>query len=602
MSMTSLKQIDNPLDAAQAEQLDRLLTSLNSHQLYWVSGYLGGVLSSQNGAQTDTSAVSAALPELTVLFGSQTGNCEGIAKDAALKAEQLGFRTTVLDMVDCSKPQLKKASNLLIVVSTHGEGEPPDHAEGIYELIHSRKAPDLKDSRFSVLSLGDSSYELFCQTGRDFDTRLEALGAERIYPRMDCDVDYEDDASAWIDGALSEFSTLTGAEQSKTTVLNFSAVSDKTEWTRKHPFQASVLDNISLTGRGSSKKVHHIELSLEDSGIVYEPGDALGIIPQNNSDTVDELIAALELNPTELLTEKDESDLVLRDALIHNYEVTTLTRPFLEKYAALADSSKLQALLAEDSKDKLREYLYGRQLIDVLQDFPVRGLDAANFVATLRKLPPRLYSIASSHHVSPDEVHLTVAAVRYESHGRNREGVASTFLTDHLAEGDTVPVYIDKNNNFKLPQDPSTPIIMIGPGTGVAPFRAFMSEREELGAEGSNWLFFGDRNFTTDFLYQAEWLNWRKSGLLNRIDVAFSRDQVTKTYVQHRMHERSRELYSWLQDGAYLYVCGDAEKMAVDVHDALIEVVRNEGGLSEPQALKYVKQLQQERRYLRDVY
>lgn len=600
-----LLDTNSPLNAEQAAQLNQLLSTLHSEQLTWISGYLAGLAAAGGGAANAVEAEATTtepLPEIIILFGSETGNAQGIAELAAERAQRVGFQAKVANMADFRKPDLKKAENLMVVVSTHGEGDPPDPAEEFYELMHGRKAPSLKGKRFTVLALGDSSYENFCQTGRDFDSRLEALGAERLHPRVDCDVDFDDPASEWIDSALESFGKLTGAQPRPSNVVAFSSRSpEKAAWSRKNPYPATVLENIVLNGRGSDKETRHIELSIEDSGLAFEPGDSLGVVPQNNPAYVERLVETLELQ-TDASVLIGDSRAPLQQALTQHYEITTITRPFLERYAALAESSALQALLSEDAKADLREYMYGRHILDVIQDYPVKGLAAEDFIATLRKLPPRLYSIASSHRVAPDEVHLTVATVRYRSHGLEREGVASTFLADRVAEGATVPVYVDHNPNFRLPTDPQAPIIMVGPGTGVAPFRAFLAEREELGATGRNWLFFGDRHFLSDFLYQTDWLNWRKRGLLNRIDVAFSRDQAEKVYVQHRMRENARELYAWLEEGATFYVCGDGERMAHDVHQALLDVVREQGGLSEERALEYVRRLQKEKRYQKDVY
>ncbi|MCO6439496.1 MAG: assimilatory sulfite reductase (NADPH) flavoprotein subunit [Nitrococcus mobilis] len=604
MAQGPLLDTNSPLNAEQAARLNELLATLHNDQMTWISGYLAGLAAGSGAANAMVSEAitTESLPEITILFGSETGNAQGLAQLAAERAQRLGFQANVANMADFRKSDLKKVDNLMVVVSTHGEGDPPDPAEEFYALVHGRKAPALKGKRFTVLALGDSSYENFCQTGRDFDARLEALGAERIHPRVDCDIDFDDPASEWIDAVLECFGKITGAQPRPSNVVAFSSRNaEKTSWSRKNPYPATVLENIVLNGRGSSKETRHLELSIEDSGLTFEPGDSLGVVAQNNPVYVERLIETLGLQPDTAVVAGD-GRAPLHEALTQRYEITTITRPFLERYAALAESSALQALLREEAKADLRQYVHGRHILDVIQDYPVKGLTAENFVGTLRKLPPRLYSIASSHRVAPDEVHLTVAAVRYHSHGLDREGVASTFLADRVAEGETVPVYVDRNPNFRLPTDPQTPIIMVGPGTGVAPFRAFLAEREEVGATGRNWLFFGDRNFLSDFLYQVEWLNWRKRGLLTRIDVAFSRDQAEKVYVQHRMRENARELYAWLEEGANFYVCGDGEGMAHDVHQALLDIVREQGGLSKDQALDYVRRLQKEKRYQKDVY
>ena len=452
-----------------------------------------------------------------------------------------------------------------------------------------------------MLGLGDSSYEFFCQTGLDFDRRLEELGAIRMLPRVDCDVDYEDSAEEWMCAACNELTVRLGATPQAADITlplpSFAASS----YSRKNPFPAVLLDDVVLNGRGSSKETHHIELSIEGSGLIYEPGDALGIYPTNAPNVMADLLKALRFSGEETV-EVDGKDSSLADALYRHFEITTITRPMLQKYAALVKNQKLERLLEEGRKKELNDYLYGREIIDLIMGFPFDGLPPQSFVDCLRKMPPRLYSIASSLKQHPDEVHLTVATVRYYSHGRNRKGVCSTFLADRISDENTLPVYVDHNNNFKLPTDYSAPIIMIGPGTGIAPFRAFVEEREAVGATGKNWLFFGSQHFMTDFLYQAEWLRYLKSGVLTRMNVAFSRDQEQKVYVQQRMLEHSRDLYTWLQEGAHLYVCGDEKCMAHDVHQALIRVIETEGGLNPEQAEEYVKALQKEKRYQRDIY
>ncbi len=604
MQSQLLTESNSPLTREQAEQLSRLVTDLRSDQITWLSGYLAGLTSATAAAAPATAQAAAApaeAPELTILFGSQTGNAEGIALQAAQKAEARGFRPQVLDMGDVKKPQIKSATRLLVIVSTHGEGDPPDNAIELHELMGSKKAPPLKDAKFSVLALGDTSYEHFCQTGRDFDRNLEALGGTRIHPRTDCDVDFDDDAEAWIEGALEAFSAELDTQPSNVVAFGPTAsAAETTQWSKKNPYPATLLENLVLNGRGSEKETRHVELSLEDSGLEWEPGDSLGVLPTNNPRDVEDIVTTLGFSGDEIVN-GPRGELALRDALAHDYEITTLTRPFLQGWAELADSAELHALLADDNRDGLRQWMWGRQVIDVLQSWPVDGVAAQEFVERLRKLPPRLYSIASSHNANPDEVHLTVATVRYHAHGRDRGGVASTWLADRVDDDTPVPVYVDRNKNFRLPAD-DTPIIMIGPGTGVAPFRAFVEEREARGASGRNWLIFGEQRFRSDFLYQREWLRWRETGALDRIDVAFSRDQANKVYVQHRIREHSRDIYGWLNDGAHVYVCGDAERMAPDVHQALIDVIASEGGLSPDDAGAWLGQLQKDKRYQRDVY
>ena len=611
MKSASISEYGSPLSRDQAEQLRRLVEGLTPNQLLWISGYLAGLCATsapassewpQGGVQSLSRLEERAV--LTVLFGSQTGNAEKIADWVKAKAEAQGFSVIVQNMLDYPKNQLKKDKNLLLIISTHGEGEPPDNAKEFYDFLHGKRAPSLEGTRFSVLALGDSSYSHFCQTGKDFDARLEALGAGRIHERVDCDVDYDEAAEAWCETVLSHFAQELNQSASSAVVVSATlpaAAVVRSIYSRKNPFPATLLTNLNLNGRGSPKETRHIELSLEGSGLHHEPGDSLGIAPSNDPSLVEELLYALDLAADAEVT-VGGSRLPLGQALTTMYEITTLTPPFIEGYARLTDSQELKALLREDQQQALTAFMESHHIIDVVTGYPVPGLAAAEFISLLRKLPPRLYSIASSFKANPDEVHLTVAVVRYKTLDRQRKGVASSYLAECVEAGATVPVYVESNKNFRLPADPNTPTIMIGPGTGVAPFRAFMQEREELGAKGRNWLFFGAPHFTTDFLYQSEWLRYRKTGLLPHIDVAFSRDTSKKVYVQHRMRERSKELYAWLQEGAHLYVCGDSKHMAADVHAALLEIIQREGSLTAEQTADYVKTLQKERRYQRDVY
>jgi sulfite reductase (NADPH) flavoprotein alpha-component len=591
-----------PLTDEQLQQLNNLLQGLEGWQVDWLSGYLSGYRAAQGGTAATEAAPS--LPDqtikLTVLYGSQTGNTETVAGQLAEKAKSSGIEVKLWDMAEYKPRELKNEQYLAVLTSTHGEGEPPDNAMDLYEFLGSRKAPGLKGLKYSVLSLGDSSYEYFCQTGKDFDERLQKLGATTVIPRVDCDVDYDDLAEKWI----AEFvESLTSSMQPSAAPPSASAAMSQLEtsvqYDRKHPFSAPLLENQILSGRGSSKEVRHIEISLEGSGLHYQPGDALGVYPQNDPVLVSMLIDALGFD-ADTPVELEEQTETLTNALMHHREITVLTRPLVEKWAELAQSDELNKLM--ESKAAVTEWIRGRDVLDLVQSYPLADIDANGFIKLLRKLPPRLYSIASSQAAVDEEVHITVATVRYNAHNRERGGVASTWLADRLAEDATIPVYIDPNKNFKLPADDDAPIIMIGPGTGVAPFRSFMQEREERGARGRNWLFFGDQHFLTDFLYQTEWLAWRKSGLLTHLDVAFSRDQTEKIYVQHRIREKSIEIWNWLQEGAYLYVCGDADNMAPDVNEALIDIISQQGNKSREDATEYLRQLTRDKRYQRDVY
>ena len=604
--MLQLHVLNSPFSQEQAELLNQLLPTLTDQQKIWLTGYLSAQ-AALAGSEAVTPAPSAAAPvqpvskDVTVLYGSQTGNSEGLAKKTAQHLEEKGFQVTLSSMSDFKPNNLKKINNLLVIVSTHGEGDPPDNALSFHEYVHGRRAPKLDHLSFSVLSLGDSSYEFFCQTGKEFDERFEELGGTRLFDRVDCDLDYDEPFSEWLQGVASSLS-----EGEAVSLPQESAGANSTadsEYSRTNPFYAEVLENINLNGRGSNKETRHLELSLEGSGLVYEPGDSLGIYPTNDPALVDELIQTCGWNAEEAVTvHKNGDTLPLKEALTSHFEITVLTKPLLQKIAELTKSESLHALLEEGNEEKLKEYIAGRDLVDAARDFgPFEGT-AADFTSILRKIPARLYSIASSLKANDEEVHLTIGAVRYDAHGRERQGVCSILCAERLQPGDTLPVYIQHNQNFKLPQDPDAPIIMVGPGTGIAPFRSFMQEREEMGANGKSWLFFGDQHFVTDFLYQTEWQKWLKDGVLTKMDVAFSRDTEEKVYVQHQMKKQSKELFEWLEQGAYVYICGDEKHMAHDVHNTLLSIIQEEGAMSKEKAESYLANLQQQKRYQRDVY
>ncbi|NRF01665.1 assimilatory sulfite reductase (NADPH) flavoprotein subunit [Bacillus subtilis] len=603
-----LQVMNSPFNQEQAELLNRLLPTLTESQKIWLSGYLSAQsVSAQETAGTPAAAVSAEAPapavskEVTVLYGSQTGNAQGLAENAGKQLEQSGFQVTVSSMSDFKPNQLKKVTNLLIVVSTHGEGEPPDNALSFHEFLHGRRAPKLEDLRFSVLALGDSSYEFFCQTGKEFDQRLEELGGKRISPRVDCDLDYDEPAAEWLEGVLKGLNEAGGGNAAPASAA--ASQTGESSYSRTKPFRAEVLENLNLNGRGSNKETRHVELSLEGSGLTYEPGDSLGVYPENDPELVELLLKEMNWDPEEIVTLNKQGDVrPLKEALIYHYEITVLTKPLLEQAAQLTGNDELRELLAPGNEENVKAYIEGRDLLDLVRDYGPFSVSAQEFVSILRKMPARLYSIASSLSANPDEVHLTIGAVRYDAHGRERKGVCSILCAERLQPGDTLPVYVQHNQNFKLPKDPETPIIMVGPGTGVAPFRSFMQEREETGAEGKAWMFFGDQHFVTDFLYQTEWQNWLKDGVLTKMDVAFSRDTEEKVYVQHRMLEHSAELFEWLQEGAAVYICGDEKHMAHDVHNTLLEIIEKEGNMSREEAEAYLADMQQQKRYQRDVY
>lgn len=601
-----LKVTNSPFNQEQTELLNKLLPTLSEAQKLWLSGYFAAVpFAAAEVAIEGQTNLAAAAParsrEVTILYGSQTGNAQSLAKKAGKALEGNGFQVAVSSMSDFKTNQLKKVENLLILVSTHGEGDPPDNALSFHEFLNGRRAPKLEGVNYSVLSLGDSSYEFFCQTGKEFDARLEELGANRIYPRVDCDVDFDEPAGEWVDGILNSLNELGGENARGHSGPKLEVA--ESAYSRTNPFKAEVLENINLNGRGSNKETRHIELSLEGSGFTYKPGDSIGIYPENDPALVGELLDTLPWDPeTKVTMNKQGDSLTLKEAFTTYFEITVLTKPLLERAAKLSANQGLRDITAPDNKEKLIPYLYGRDLIDLVRDFGVWGNSAEEFVSVLRKIPPRLYSIASSLAANPDEVHLTVGTVRYEAHERERKGVCSTLCAERINPGDTLSVFIQQNDNFKMPDNPETPIIMVGPGTGVAPFRAFMQEREESGFQGKSWLFFGDQHFVTDFLYQTEWQRWMKERVLTKMDVAFSRDTAEKVYVQHRMLENSKELFKWLEKGAVVYICGDEKNMAHDVHTTLIQIIETEGGMSLEKAEAYLADMQQQKRYQRDVY
>lgn len=609
-------QVNNsPFNQEQVELLNRLFPTLTETQQIWLGGYLSALQSAGAApaapvaeavtAQLPTAAVTEASPvEVTVLFGSQTGNCQGLATEVSGKLKEKGMKVTLASMADFKPNKLKNLQNLLVVISTQGEGDPPDTALQFHEFLHGRRAPKLEDLNYSVLALGDSSYDLFCETGRQFDERLAELGGNRIIDRVDCDLDYDEAAEEWLENVLNKLSESQETVQAPTIAEAAAAVETQASaFSRTNPFEAEIFESLNINGRGSNKETYHMELSLEGSNLEYEPGDSIGIYPENDPVIVEELIKETGWAPDELIPVNKKGDEVpLQEALQKNYEITVLTKPLLKKIAEFTQIPELQQLLEQGNEEAVTEYIYGRDLLDLIRDYQIKDLPAKEFIALLRKMPPRLYSVASSYKANPEEVHLTVGAVRYQTYGRERSGVCSVQCADRKEPGQTLSVYVHKNPNFKLPADPDKPIIMVGPGTGIAPFRSFVEEREIMEAKGKSWLFFGDQHFVTDFLYQTDWQRWLKSGILSKVDVAFSRDKAEKVYVQHRMLEQSKELYEWLKEGAVVYVCGDEKNMASDVHDTLVTILEREGNLSTEDAQHYLMEMQQEKRYQRDVY
>lgn len=590
-----------PFTPDQVQWLNEFLPNLQADQLIWMEGYISGLRVGKGGAiAAPAPAAATKAPELTVLFGSESGNAESLADQTVKAAAQAGFKAKAVSMSDIKPAKLKGVENLLVLVSTWGEGDPPENAVDFIEAFMGDKAPKLEGTNFSVLGLGDTSYEHFCKMGIDIDARIEALGGKRVFDRKDCDVDFDDDYAAWSTGALAALSTLAAPAAAPTSAAAAPATAT-VKYSRKNPFASELTERVMLNGEGSAKETVHLEFNLEGSGLTYEAGDALAVIPHNAQDVVDAILEATKLDGSSTVTLKD-GECTLSDALTRKLDATAISLPVLKRYNEIAHDAKLAELIDPANKAKLHDYIHGREIIDVLVDFPAKAITADQLAGTMRKLPPRLYSIASSPKAHPGEVHLTVGVVRYETNGRARNGVCSSFLSDRIEEGEKVDVFVTPNKHFKVPANPDAPLIMVGPGTGIAPFRAFIEERQATEAKGKNWLIFGDQHYLTDFLYQTEWQSYLADGVLTKLDVAFSRDQKDKVYVQDRMRENAKELYAWLQEGASFCVCGDATRMALDVDKALHDVIAQEGGLSEDAAIDYVKQLKADKRYVRDVY
>ena len=590
-----------PLSPEQLARLQAATTDFSPTQLAWVSGYFWGVINQQTAAAPGAVAQSAPqAAAITLISASQTGNARRVAE--ALRDDLLAAKLNVnlVNAGDYKFKQIAQEKLLIVVTSTQGEGEPPEEAVALHKFLFSKKAPKLDNTAFAVFGLGDSSYEFFCQSGKDFDSKLAELGAERLLDRVDTDVEYQPAAQAWRERIVEVLKSRAPASSGAIPQTALGAVNDITSmpYTKEAPLVASLSVNQKITGRNSQKDVRHLEIDLGDSGLRYQPGDALGVWYQNDPALVEELVGLLWLNGDEPV-EVDGKTLALRDALQWHFELTVNTATIVENYATLTRAETLQGLIGD--KNKLQHYASITPIVDMVRFAPAQ-LDAAQLIGLLRPLTPRLYSIASSQAETENEVHITVGVVRYDVEGRARAGGASSFLADRVEEDGEVRVFIEHNDNFRLPANPETPVIMIGPGTGIAPFRAFMQQRAADGASGKNWLFFGNPHFTEDFLYQVEWQNYVKDGLLTRIDLAWSRDQKEKIYVQDKLREQGAELWRWINDGAHIYVCGDANRMAKDVEQTLLDVIAEFGGMDTEAADEYLSELRVERRYQRDVY
>lgn len=567
----------------------------SDNQRAWLSGFFAGMHSHMIHSAGSVNQADARI--LHILYGSQTGNSESLANDAANAAKKHGLQPLVKSMDEVEIGQLAQMQYLLIITSTYGEGAMPDNAEMLWDAANSDAAPRLENVNYSVLALGDTSYDLFCQAGIDWDNRLAALGAKRLFDRVDCDVDFETPAEKW----LSEVIPLMAEGAATVAVVDTEAQAVKSVYNRKNPFPAKMRVNRIITALDSSKETRHYEIAIAGSGLSYEAGDALCVIPNNCPDLVAQIINAIGCTGEEDEPVNGEF-MKLSDALRTHFEIKLPSKELIEEIASRSGDQDLNALLLSGDKEKLADYLWGRDILDLLLQFPGVEFSAAEFLRLLKPLQHRAYSISSSGKKHPDSVHLTVASVRYDAHGRQHKGVCSTYLADLVNDDTDVRIFFTPNNHFRVPADDSLPMIMVGPGTGIAPFRAFLQEREFRKAPGKNWLFFGDRNAATDFIYREEIEAMQANGLLTRLDLAFSRDQAEKIYVQDRMKENGAELYAWLEQGGYFFVCGDAYRMAKDVDQALHDVIRVHGNKSLVEAVDYVNQLKKDKRYVRDVY
>ena len=596
-------QHNNPLPT----EILNLLPTLTPLQLAWLSGYAwsqaSGVEQPLVGQHlaANLTALSAEPFSITVLSGSQTGNAKSVADKVAAELTEAGIAVKRVALKDYKAKTIADEKYLLLVTSTQGEGEPPEEGVVLHKLLNGKKTPKLTELQFAVLGLGDSSYPNFCQAGKDFDQRFAELGATRLFERVDADLDYSATAEQWIRDIVAiikekaaQASPVVQSLATATTAL----VAKESQYNKANPFPATLITNQKITGRQSDKDVRHLEFDLAGSDLHYQAGDALGVWFDNDPQLVDEILSLAQIDPTTEVTIERKTQ-TISTALLSHLELTQNTPAFVKGYAALANNEQLNDLVADNQA--LQELVQRTPIVDVLHKFPAK-LTAEQLVSLLRPLTPRLYSISSSPAEVGEEVHLTVGVVRFEHEGRARSGAASSFLADRVEEDGAVRVFVEHNDNFRLPNDMTKPIIMVGSGTGVAPFRAFMQQRVADEASGKNWLIFGNPHFASDFLYQTEWQQFAKEGFLHKYDFAWSRDQEKKIYVQDKIRENSTALWQWLQEGAYFYVCGDASKMAKDVEQALLDVIAKEGNLSPDEAEDYLNELREEKRYQRDVY
>lgn len=583
-----------PLNTKDFYKLQKLASSsLSTLQMAWISGYFWG-----NAAINNKKIVQESYKIVTLLSASQTGNARRLAEQLRDDLIKSDIPVVLINTGEYKFKKIEKEKILIIISSTQGSGEPPEEAVAFYKYLFSPKAPLLKNTYFAVFGLGDSSYEQFAKIGKDFDRRLEELGAHRLYDRVDADVDYQSKADCW---RIEIVKILKSYFNKNSIINNKQLINNKSNlivYKKDKPFSATIISNQKITSRSSFKDIRHIELDISNSCLKYQPGDALGVWYENDSMLIKELIELLCLKENEKV-QVDGKSMVLSEALRKKFDLTQNTPSIVSNYAVLTKNKKLLSFV--NDKEKIQYFAKITPIVDMVYYAPTR-LNAQQLLNLLRPLTPRLYSIASSQAIVEEEVHITVGVVRYEIDGRARTGGASGYLADRVVDGDKVNIFIEKNDNFRLPEDNSVPIIMIGPGTGIAPFRAFMQQRDADSAKGKNWIFFGNQHFIDDFIYQLEWKNYFKSGLLTKIDLAWSRDQHKKIYVQDILVEKSSEVWYWIKQGAHIYVCGDAINMARDIDKTLLNIVSEYGDMGKEQADEFLSEMRIERRYQRDVY
>ena len=563
----------------------------SSNQKQWISGFLAGIKENFNNKNFPKETEKV---KINFLYGTQTGNSESLARNAADLASKNNFDSNLLSLDDVSMDQLQEMEKAVFVISTYGEGEMPDGAQLFWESLSSEIAPKLNNLSFGVISLGDTSYEMFCNAGKLLDFRLEQLGAKRVSKRIDCDVDYEIPSNEWLKSTLPSFGGLKE--------LNVTEKNTKEElfsWSKKNPYFAEISANLLLSGNKSNKEIRHYEIELAESGIRYEVGDTLNVFPTNSRKLVGEILKKLKLNNN---FKPSGFQNTIHYLLMNKYEILSPSKDLVNYILGNSKISKMQRLLESGNSKEFDSFLWGKDVLDLLNLDNNVSIPPDEFLSLLKPLQPRAYSISSSQKMYKDQVHLTVSTVKWEYSQRVHEGVCSNFLSNSEETIDNAGIFVSQNQSFRLPEDNSIPIVMIGPGTGVAPFRAFLQDRRLRGGSGKNWLFFGDQTRNNDFIYEKEISDFKKDGILTKLDLAFSRDQKEKIYVQHRMLESSKELFDWIENGAYVYVCGDANYMARDVDKALYNLIQKSSKLNDDKTNEYMNNLKREKRYLRDIY